>query len=100
MGDDGADICTNHDAAGIFTGINPNGLSCGRFSNNIISPLMPYFAVIIAFGQKYDKNLGIGTLVATMLPYSIIFLVGWTLMLIIWMLLGIPLGPAGPITYP
>jgi len=69
-------------------------------ATNIISPLMPYFAVIIAFGQKYDKNLGIGTLVATMLPYSIVFLIGWTIMLVIWMLLGIPLGPAGPITYP
>jgi aminobenzoyl-glutamate transport protein len=68
-------------------------------STNIISPLMTYFAIIIAFAQKYDKKVGIGTLVSTMLPYSIFFLVGWTIMLIIWILLGIPLGPGGPLYY-
>ncbi|GGN66562.1 AbgT family transporter [Oceanobacillus indicireducens] len=68
-------------------------------STNIISPLMTYFAIIIAFAQKYDKKMGIGTLISTMVPYSMFFLVGWTLMLIIWMLLGIPLGPGGPLIY-
>lgn len=68
-------------------------------STNIISPLMTYFAIIIAFAQKYDKKMGIGTLVSTMLPYSIFFLIGWTIMLLIWMLIGIPLGPNGPIHY-
>ncbi|GLO65167.1 AbgT family transporter [Oceanobacillus kimchii] len=68
-------------------------------STNIISPLMTYFAIIIAFAQKYDKKMGIGTLISTMLPYSIFFLVGWSIMLIIWMLLGLPLGPNGPLTY-
>ncbi|KPH73470.1 MULTISPECIES: AbgT family transporter [Bacillaceae] len=68
-------------------------------STNIISPLMTYFAIIIAFAQKYDKKMGIGTLVSTMVPYSMFFLIGWTIMLIIWMLLGIPLGPGGPLYY-
>ncbi|MCM3738939.1 AbgT family transporter [Oceanobacillus luteolus] len=68
-------------------------------STNIISPLMTYFAIIIAFAQKYDKKIGIGTLVSTMIPYSIFFLIGWTLMLIVWMVLGIPLGPGGPLLY-
>lgn len=68
-------------------------------STNIISPLMTYFAIIIAFAQKYDKKMGIGTLVSTMIPYSMFFLVGWTLMLIVWMLLGIELGPGAPIMY-
>ncbi|HLS07873.1 AbgT family transporter [Lentibacillus sp.] len=68
-------------------------------STNIITPLMTYFAVIIAFAQKYDKKVGIGTMVSTMLPYSLYFLVGWTLMLVVWMLLGIPLGPGSPIEY-
>ncbi|WP_405099987.1 AbgT family transporter [Oceanobacillus sp. FSL H7-0719] len=68
-------------------------------STNIISPLMTYFAIIIAFAQKYDKKMGIGTLISTMVPYSMFFLIGWTIMLIIWMLLGIPLGPGGPLTY-
>ncbi|MCG5102469.1 AbgT family transporter [Oceanobacillus alkalisoli] len=68
-------------------------------STNIISPLMTYFAIIIAFAQKYDKKMGIGTLISTMVPYSMFFLIGWTVMLIIWMLLGIPLGPGGPLIY-
>ena len=68
-------------------------------STNIISPLMTYFAIIIAFAQKYDRKIGIGTLVSTMLPYSICFLIGWTLLLIVWILLGIPLGPGGPLYY-
>src|SRR5699024_9772570 len=47
-------------------------------TTNIISPLMPYFAVVIAFAQKYDKKVGIGTLISTMLPYSVIFSIVWT----------------------
>lgn len=68
-------------------------------TTNIITPLMTYFAIIIAFAQKYDKKMGIGTMISVMLPYSIYFLVGWTIMLVIWMLLGIPLGPGSPIQY-
>lgn len=68
-------------------------------STNIITPLMTYFALIIAFAQKYDKNLGIGSLISVMLPYSVAFLVSWSLMLIGWMLLGLPLGPGSPILY-
>lgn len=68
-------------------------------STNIISPLMTYFAIIIAFAQKYDKKMGIGTLISTMVPYSIFFLISWMIMLIIWMLLGLPLGPGGPLEY-
>ncbi|ASF39819.1 aminobenzoyl-glutamate transporter [Halobacillus halophilus] len=62
-------------------------------TTNIISPLMPYFAIVIAFAQKYDKNVGIGTLISTMLPYSIGFFVVWIVMLFIWMLTGFPIGP-------
>lgn len=68
-------------------------------STNIISPLMTYFALIIAYAQKYDKKMGIGTLISTMFPYSIFFFIVWTLMLIVWMLLGIDLGPGSPIHY-
>ncbi|WP_020007536.1 AbgT family transporter [Salinicoccus albus] len=69
-------------------------------STNIITPLMTYFAIIIAFAQKYDKNIGIGTLISVMLPYSICFFIFWALMLIVWTLLGLPLGPDSPINYP
>ena len=68
-------------------------------STNIITPLMTYFAIIIAFAQKYDKNIGIGTLISVMLPYSICFFIFWGLMLIVWTLLGIPLGPDSPVYY-
>jgi aminobenzoyl-glutamate transport protein len=64
----------------------------GDSSTNIISPMMSYFALIIAFFQRYDETAGIGTLVATMLPYSVVFLVMWSLLLVFWMTFGIPLG--------
>ncbi|HIT18119.1 MAG TPA: AbgT family transporter [Candidatus Fimivivens faecavium] len=65
----------------------------GDSCTNVISPLMSYFAMIVVFAKKYDEQSGIGTLVATMLPYSLVFLVGWSVMLIVWMLAGLPLGP-------
>jgi len=68
-------------------------------STNIISPLMTYFAIIIAFAQKYDKKMGIGTLIAVMFPYSMFFLLFWSLTLIVWLLLGIDLGPGSPVYY-
>lgn len=64
----------------------------GDSCTNIISPMMSYFALIIAFFQKYDKSAGIGTLVATMLPYSVSFLLTWTALLLAWTALGLPLG--------
>ena len=67
----------------------------GDSSTNIITPLMPYFGVVVAFAQRYDKHLGVGTLMAMMLPYSIVFLAGWSIMLLLWMWLGLPIGPAG-----
>lgn len=65
----------------------------GDSSTNLISPLMSYFALIVAFAQKYDEESGAGTIISTMLPYSIIFLIGWAALLIVWFVLGLPLGP-------
>ena len=64
----------------------------GDSSTNIISPLMSYFALIVAFSEKYDKDSGVGTLISTMVPYSIAFLIGWSLLLIVWFILKLPLG--------
>jgi aminobenzoyl-glutamate transport protein len=64
----------------------------GDSCTNIISPMMSYFALIIAFFQKYDPRAGIGTLVATMLPYTIAFLMAWSVLLVVWMYAGWPLG--------
>lgn len=69
----------------------------GDSVTNIISPMMSYFALIIAFMQRYDKKAKIGTLVATMIPYSIVFFLIWTTMFIIWYALGWPLGPDSPL---
>ena len=68
-------------------------------STNIITPLMAYFAVIVAFASKYDEDAGIGTMISTMVPYSVIFLIGWTLLLIVWYLVGLPLGPGAGLFY-
>jgi aminobenzoyl-glutamate transport protein len=67
----------------------------GDSSTNLISPMMSFFALIVAFVQRYDPKAGIGTVIASMLPYSVAFLVGWTVLLVVWMLLGLPLGPGG-----
>ncbi len=65
----------------------------GDSCTNIISPMMSYFALIIAFFQRYDPKAGIGTLVATMLPYTLVFLVAWSIFFTVWVQLGWPLGP-------
>jgi aminobenzoyl-glutamate transport protein len=65
----------------------------GDSVTNIISPMMSYFVLIVAFFQRYDEKAGIGTIIATMLPYTIVFLIIWSIMLAVWMLLGIPVGP-------
>ncbi len=71
----------------------------GDSSSNIITPLMPYFPLVVVYCQKYVKNTGIGTLIAMMLPYSIAFLVGWSLFLLAYWGLGIPLGIQASYTY-
>ena len=71
----------------------------GDSVTNIISPMMSFFALIIVYFEKYDKKAGIGTLVATMLPYSIVFFIGWVLLLVVWIYFGIPLGPGGSLHY-
>ena len=71
----------------------------GDSVTNIISPMMSYFALIIVYYQKYDAKAGIGTIMATMLPYTITFYIFWTLLLIVWILLEIPLGPEAGLYY-
>lgn len=64
---------------------------------NTLTPLMVYFPVIVTFAQRYQKNAGVGSLVALMLPYAAIILISWLALLIVWFLLGIPLGPGYPV---
>jgi len=65
----------------------------GDSVTNVISPMMSFFALIIVYFQKYDKKAGIGTLIATMLPFTIAFTIAWVALLIGWIILGMPLGP-------
>jgi aminobenzoyl-glutamate transport protein len=71
----------------------------GDSSTNIITPLMPYFPLIVVFCRRYVQSTGIGTLVALMLPYSISFLVGWTGFLLLFWALEIPLGVGATYDY-
>ncbi|MFW5951241.1 MAG: AbgT family transporter [Gemmatimonadota bacterium] len=72
----------------------------GDSTTNIITPLMPYFPLVVVFAQRYVKGTGIGTLVATMLPYSVAFLLTWLAFLLGYWALGIPLGIQAPYTFP
>jgi aminobenzoyl-glutamate transport protein len=72
----------------------------GDSVTNIITPMMSYFGLILAFANKYDKDLGIGTIIAMMLPYSIFFLIGWIILFYLMVFgLGIPVGPGEEIYY-
>lgn len=66
---------------------------------NPISPLFAYFPVVLAFAKKYDKNAGMGTIMSNMIPYSISFLVVWSILLALFMVFGLPLGPGAMPSY-
>lgn len=72
----------------------------GDSITNIISPMMSFFALILVYFEKYDNKSGIGTLISTMMPYTVVFFIVWSLLLIGWTLLNIPLGPGAGIYYP
>jgi aminobenzoyl-glutamate transport protein len=72
----------------------------GDSTTNIITPLMPYFPLVVVFCQRYVRNAGIGTLASMMLPYTAVFLVTWTTFLLLFWAAGIPLGLQAPYTYP
>lgn len=65
----------------------------GDSITNPITPMLPYFAILLTFANKYQKNLQIGTLISILLPYSLFFGIFWLLLFALWYLLGMPLGP-------
>ncbi len=71
----------------------------GDSFTNIITPLMAYFPLIIVFAQKYQKDAGIGTLISLMIPYSIVFMILSIVVLVAWIVLGIPVGVDSPLEY-
>lgn len=73
----------------------------GDSCTNVISPMMSYFGMIFVYASKYDKNFKLGTLISLMFPYSLVFLIVWTLFFYLWIfILGLPIGPMAPIDYP
>jgi aminobenzoyl-glutamate transport protein len=71
----------------------------GDSTTNIITPMMSYFGLILAWATRYNKNIGIGTMIATMLPFSIFFFIFWVMLFYVWVFfLGLPVGP-GAATY-
>lgn len=65
----------------------------GDSITNPITPMLAYFAILLTFAKRYDKNIGIGTLISALFPYTIFFAIGWFILFAIWFLLGLPLGP-------
>ena len=85
---------------GISAELTQAAYRVGDSSSNIITPLMPYFPLVVVYCQRYVKKTGIGTLTSMMLPYSITFLVIWTMFLVLYWLIGLPLGLQASYTYP
>jgi len=85
---------------GISPDLTQAAYRVGDSSTNIITPLMPYFPLVVVYCQRYVKGTGIGTLAAMMLPYSLWFLSTWTVFLLIYYAIGLPLGFGASYTYP
>lgn len=84
----------------ILLGISPDGATAayrvGDSATNIITPLMVYFPLVLVFAQRWQKDFGLGSLTAMMIPYSIWMLITGTLLIMFWLFLGFPLGPGAP----
>ncbi len=87
----------------MFVGISPEltqaAYRIGDSTTNIITPLNAYLVIILVFMQKHAPKGGMGTLIAMMMPYTVVFTIVWCIMLLIWMNFGWDLGPAGPLSY-
>lgn len=86
-------------ALGISPELSQAAYRVGDSVSNIISPLMVFFPLVVVYCQRYVKSSGIGTLASMMMPYSIAMLIGWSLFLLAYWALGIPLGIQAPYTY-
>ncbi|MYC03168.1 MAG: AbgT family transporter [Rhodothermaceae bacterium] len=85
---------------GISPDLTQAAYRVGDSSSNIVTPLMPYFPLVVVYCQKYFKQTGIGTLTSIMIPYSVTFLIAWTVFLVFYWVLGIPLGLGSSYVYP
>ncbi len=88
----------------MLLGISPDGATAayrvGDGATNIITPLMVYFPLILVFAQRWKKDFGLGSLTAMMIPYSIWLLISGVILMMLWIFLGIDLGPGAPAQIP
>lgn len=85
---------------GISPDLTQTAYRVGDSSSNIVTPLMPYFPLVVVYCQRYVKSTGIGTLLSLMLPFTITIIIAWTAFLLIYWGLGLPLGISASYTYP
>lgn len=86
-------------AVGISPELTQAAFRIGDSCTNIITPLMVFFPLVVVYCQRYVKGAGVGTLVSMMMPYSIAFFIAWSIFLLVWWGLGMPLGVAAPYTW-
>jgi aminobenzoyl-glutamate transport protein len=87
-------------ALGISPDLTQAAYRVGDSTTNIITPLMPYFPLVVVYCQRYLKSSGIGTVTAMMLPYSVSFIFLWTVFLLLYWAIGLPLGLQANYSYP
>jgi aminobenzoyl-glutamate transport protein len=82
-------------------GVPPQtGLAAYRVGDspmNVVTPLMVYLPFMVTIAQRYQKDAGIGTIIALMIPYVVIIAAIWIALFVLWFILGLPLGPGYPI---
>jgi hypothetical protein len=78
-------------------GLTQASFRVGDSVTNVITPMMSYFALIVTYAQRYDEKYGIGTIISLMIPYTLIFLLAWIVIITIWVIAGFPLGFDGPL---
>lgn len=87
----------------MLLGVSPDGATAvyrvGDAATNIITPLMVYFPLILVFAQRWQKDFGLGSLMAMMIPYSVWMLISGVLLVVLWVYLGWDLGPGAPMQY-
>ncbi|MFI4883190.1 MAG: AbgT family transporter [Phycisphaerales bacterium JB064] len=87
----------------MFVGISPEltqaAYRIGDSTTNIITPLNAYLVIILVFMQRFAPRSGMGTLISMMMPYTIVFAIVWTILILVWMATGLELGPNGPLSY-
>lgn len=84
----------------MLLGISPDGATAayrvGDSATNIVTPLMVYFPLVLVFAQRWQKDFGLGSLTAMMIPYSIWMLATGTILMMVWLFFGLDLGPGAP----